>query len=211
MTNPIPWQDLLGKALEGSHIGLLYRDEAQLAETASHYISEGLKRGEAVIVVATAAHWSALVAALTIRHNIDLADVMVKGQLRTVDAHVALSAVMADGMPQKHRFHETAGSLIERARKHFGAVRVYGEMFNILWQRGNRAAAACLEELWKDLSKRYSFSRLCPCQADERHADAYNAALEFLAAKHSHVLTRTSGRSVRGRPAGEPPDEPDKS
>jgi hypothetical protein len=40
-------------------------------------------------------------------------------------------------------------------------VRAYGEMVDILWQQGKRAAALALEEMWTDLAEVFPFDLLC--------------------------------------------------
>ncbi len=166
MQHPSSWRELLGGIKEGQHIGHRFRDEGQLVDAATHYVAEGLRRGEAVIVVTSSSRWASLVGRLATTPGVDLVESVMKGQLRSVDADVALSSVMVDGMPERHRFMELSRDLIGRARARFGAVRVFGEMANILSQNGNRAAATRLEEFWKSLASNLPFALLYPCQAE---------------------------------------------
>ena len=197
------WRQMLSGPSAGHHIAQLYRHEEQLAETASHYISEGLQRGEAVVVVATAAHWTRFVSRLATNRTVDLVDVVMKGQLRIMDAEVALSAIMSDGMPQWASFRERAGEIIERSRKRFGMVRIYGEQADILWQKGARQAAVRLDEFWNELGRQHAFSLLCAYRTDDADPEAYNATRECVCRTHTHLVPRPrNGSGNTGTPDG---------
>lgn len=210
------WRQMLSSPSAGHHIVQLYRHEEQLAETASHYISEGLQRGEAVVVVATAAHWTVFVSRLATNRKVDLVDVVMKGQLRIMDAEVTLSAIMSDGMPQWESFRERAGEIIERSRKRFGMVRIYGEQADILWQKGERQAAVRLDEFWNDLGRQHAFSLLCAYRTDDADPKAYNATLESVCRTHTHLVPRlrnapgttgTPEAATPGLPSASTPEE----
>ncbi|HYD63348.1 MAG TPA: MEDS domain-containing protein [Noviherbaspirillum sp.] len=163
---PSSLRELLGGIREGQHIGHRFKDDGQLVEAACQYVADGLRRGEAVIVVATATRWASLVGGLATMRGVDLVESVMKGQLRSVDAEMALASVMVDGMPEKHRFMQLSEDLIARARARFGAVRVFGEMGSILSKSGNPAAATRLEEFWKGLAGNLPFALLYPCHAE---------------------------------------------
>lgn len=184
------WRQMLDSLPGGHHVAQLYRNDEQLAETVSHYIAQGLQRGEAVVIIATAAHWTAFVARLATNRTVDLVDVVMKGQLRIMDAEVTLSALMANGMPQWERLQERAGDIIARSRKRFGKVRIYGEMVDILWQKGNRQAAERLEEFWNKLARQEAFSLLCAYRADDADLETYNATLECVCRTHTDLVPR---------------------
>ena len=189
-------EDTPEAARPGQHIGQLYRSDEQLVDDACCYMVEGLQRGEAVIVVTTQSHWSAMVGRLALERRIDLVEAVMHGQLRNMDAGIVLSALLVDGMPDSRRFEENAGSLIGRARQRFGSVRVFAQLAGILWQEGNREAAIRLEELWDGLAARLPFTLLCPYQADTG-ADGYNLLLKCVCSAHSHLHPRGySGRAI---------------
>lgn len=180
-------QDVQDRPAAPKHSARLYRTDAELADAVSRFIVEGLRRGEAVLVIATAANWALFVARLARHADIDLASTIVNGQLRIMDADLALSVVMSDGMPAWCRVHETASSIIEGGRKRFGGIRVYGEMVNILWQKGNRAAAEELELHWNALAYRYPVTRLCAYRVCDSDPDAYNELLGCVCRSHAEV------------------------
>lgn len=180
-------QDVQEKPAAANHAARLYRTDVELADAVSRFIVEGLRRGEAVLVIATATHWAQFVAHLARHADVDLASTIVNGQLRIMDADLALSAIMSDGMPEWHRVHETASSIIEGGHKRFGGIRVYGEMVNILWQNGNRAGAEELERHWNALAYRYPVTRLCAYRVCDSDPDSYNALLGSVCRSHAKV------------------------
>lgn len=187
------------------HVAHLYESEEELAASASRFIAEGLHRGEAVLVIATAAHWALFVARLATDTAIDLAGAIVSGQLRIMDANLAVSAVVVDGLPQWHRVNESASSIIENSLRRFGALRVYGEMVDLLWERGNRVGAAMLETHWNALAHQYPIDRLCVYRTNAAEKGAHNALLRCVCRTHSRILPRT------GYPGTDAQDDSDDS
>lgn len=185
---------LLHQAPEGpsaaTHVAMLYKDKDELAGSVSRFIAEGLLRGEAVLVAATAEHWTLFVGRLALDPAIDLTDAIMRGQLRILDANTVLSAIMADGKPHCHRVRERAGSIIENSYKRFGAVRIYTEISNILCQHVSLAAAECMELCWKELAFRYPYTLLRAFCVDESDQTAYQATLECVRRTHSRLLPR---------------------
>lgn len=188
MNDPVLRDDMIGAARAGQHIGQFYSNIEQMIVTACRYVVEGLRRREAVIVVTTRAHWSAMVGRLAMRSTVDLSDAVMSGQLRHVDADIVLSAVLDDGVPNSRRFQDRTSSLIEKAHQRFGAVRVFAELTGMLWQQGNPWAAMRLEELWNGLAAQLPFALLCPYHNDLSDSEAYNPSLKRVCSVHSDVV-----------------------
>src|SRR2546423_15262057 len=112
---------------------------------------------------------------------------MRNGQLTLVEAEHALAKCMVDGAPQWSAFHASIGGLLAELRLQYPAVRAYGEMVDVLWQRGERDAALRLEEYWNELAKRQSFSLFCAYRMDNLDGDGYGP-LECICAAHSHFI-----------------------
>ncbi len=66
-------------------------------------------------------------------------------------------------------------------------MRAYGEMVDVLWQRGERDAAIRLEEFWNDLAKLQTFSLLCAYEMDPLDPAAYHP-LECVCKVHTHLI-----------------------
>src|SRR2546430_7836376 len=63
---------------------------------------------------------------------------------------------MVGDEPSWERFSATIAPVLEqcRATRTAARVRVFGEMVDVLWRAGNRAAAVRLEDLWNDLDRK---------------------------------------------------------
>ncbi|MEO7731754.1 MAG: HAMP domain-containing sensor histidine kinase, partial [Kofleriaceae bacterium] len=88
--------------------------------------------------------------------------------------------------PSWERFRHTIGGLIERGGG--TCVRAYGELVDLLWARGARAAAIQIEQFWNDLARSHAFSLLCAYGMGHfAHSDAAEA-LERVCEAHNHVI-----------------------
>lgn len=159
------------------HFVQLYQDSAPLAEAVAEYIGTGLARGEAAIVIARPEHRAAFLEKL---ENSE--------RLRLLDAQETLERFMVNGMPRWTSFHEVVGGLIADLRLQYPAVRAYGEMVDVLWQRGEREAAIRLEEYWNELGRLQAFSLFCAYRMDPLDATAYGGPLESVCKVHTHVI-----------------------
>ena len=105
-----------------------------------------------------------------------------------LDAHDTLSKFMVDGMPSWERFRAVIGPVIESvAGPSRRKVRAYGEMVDVLWQRGEQQAAICLEEMWNDLRHHHDFNLLCAYANDSQYS-AHGIAQ--ICGVHTHVEPR---------------------
>jgi hypothetical protein len=186
--NAISWRQTLNDLDAGHHVAKLYRNDEQLARVVGDYIAEGLRRGEAVIVVATAEHWESFLRHLAAKQDFDIADVVMRGQLQILDAQLTLSAFMAEGMPQWTNFNEAVSGIITQTRKRFGEIRIYGEMVDILCEERNRIAANRLEEFWNDLAEPHDFSLLCAYRVGESDSSDHAEILASVCKTHSRVI-----------------------
>jgi hypothetical protein len=181
------WPQLLQEPAGGDHFVQVYHDERFLAETVAHYVGIGLKRGEGVVIIARPSHQTAFVEALE-REGIASQEAAERGQLLLYDAEETLARFTAGGMPDWQSFHALIGGVIAKLRLDYPSVRAYGEMVDVLWQRGERDAAVRLEEFWNDLAKLQTFSLLCAYYMDNLEADAYHGPLECVCKVHTHLI-----------------------
>jgi DcmR-like sensory protein len=181
------WPDLLQQPQDGDHFVQVYRDEAFLGEAVAEYTGTGLRRGEGVIIIATPSHRAAFSLQLE-AEGFDVAEALHRGQLIMLDAQETLSKCTAGGMPDWQTFHALIGGIIATMRLEYPTVRAYGEMVDLLWQRGERDAAIRVEEFWNDLAKLQTFSLLCVYFMDNLDASAYTGPLECICKVHSHLI-----------------------
>lgn len=179
------WPELLQRPAGGDHFVQVYRDEAFLFDAVAEYAGTGLRRGEGVIIIATPAHRAAFADRLERDGRLEAAQ--ARGQLVLLDAAQTLARFSAGGMPDWQTFHAEIGGVIARLRLQYPTVRAYGEMVDVLWQRGERDAAIRLEEFWNDLAKLQTFSLLCAYQLDPLDA-ASSHPLERVCKVHTHLI-----------------------
>jgi hypothetical protein len=188
MTTITHWQELLKRPAGGNHIAQVYQDEEFLTEAVTHFICSGLHRSDGMLVISTMAHWTAF-RKHAAAEGFSLEDATQSGQLQYWDADSTLANFMVDGKPDRHLFHKEVGDMIVKLLRQHPTVRVYGEMVDLLWQDGNRAAAVQLEEFWDILLDRQPISLLCAYCMDNLNPAVYGGPIEGVCRTHSHVIT----------------------
>jgi hypothetical protein len=183
----VTWPELLREPASGSHFVQVYADEAFLLEALAEYVGTGLRRGEAAILITTPAHRSAFLSRLE-SDGIAASATVRRRQLVLLDADETLARFTTGGMPDWQSFHALIGGVIAKIRLDYPAVRAYGEMVDVLWQRGERDAALRLEEFWNDLARLQTFSLLCTYKLDNLDGAAYRGPLECICKVHTHLI-----------------------
>lgn len=171
------------------HLVEFYESDSALVELVGEFVSPRLQAGSPVVVVATAAHRSALADALA-GLGIDVAAARRKQWLVELDAAQALERFMVDGVPDPVRFGRLVGGLIGRASGASPELRVYGELVSLLWDRGQRSAALQLEALWNRLLARQRFSLLCTYPLASADFGPNTAPFRSICSSHSAVRLR---------------------
>ena len=164
------------------HFVQLYDEPLTLARALADYVGTGLARGEAAMVIATPAHRSEF-----LRRIEGAQRAIEEGRLNVLDVEQTLGRFMANGMPQWTPFHEVVGGLIAELRLRYPAVRAYGEMVDVLWQRGERDAALRLEQYWTELAQLQTFSLFCAYKMDPLDKAAYGGPLESVCNAYTHM------------------------
>jgi len=181
------WRELLQEPSGGNHFVQVYKDEAFLLEAVAEYAGTGLRRGEAVVIIATPSHRAAFMQRLE-GDGIAAEEARQRGQLLLLDADETLARFTPGGMPEWQSFHALLGGVIAKLRLEHPSVRAYGEMVDLLWQRGEREAAIRLEEFWNDLAGLQTFSLLCAYYMDHLDPAAYSGPLDCICRVHSHLI-----------------------
>jgi hypothetical protein len=180
-----PIDEVVRNPAPGDHFVQLYDAAAPLAEVVADYVRTGIERGEAAIVIATPEHRASFLGQLNLAEAQNLV---------VLDAERTLARFMANGMPQWKPFHELVGGLIADLRLRYPAVRAYGEMVDVLWQRGERDAAIRLEEYWNELGRLQTFSLFCAYRMDPLDSGAYGGPLESVCKTHTHLIPARDSR-----------------
>ena len=186
-----PWEKLLEGPHSRGHVVQLYEqgDELSLAANVSRYLWEGLKRGEAALVVATPDHRELFCRELG-KLGAPIPSVIESGQLVFLDALGTLARCMTGSQPEWLLFENIIGAAIGRAWPRQGdtGLRAYGEMVGLLWKAGQLAAAIRLEQLWNRLLAQSSFSLYCSYAIDIFSKDFHPRPIDAILRAHTHVI-----------------------
>ena len=184
-----PWSALLADAAPRDHIVQLYQDEKFLSRAVCRFAVSAINHGEGVILVPTSAHWNALRPRLE-AEGVDIKAAQASGQLTVVDADQLLPHFMRGAMPDAPLFLGLAGETIAQARggDRFTKVRWWGEMVNVLWERGDVAASMDLEDLFHKLAYDQEIAIFCSFLMDNFDGDVHARMLPRLGQNHSHLI-----------------------
>ena len=190
----------LAKPAAGDHIVQFYEDERFLFDAVAHFAGAGLAAGEPVLIVATEPHRMAF-AQLLQRNGCRVEEAVASGLLTMLDAQETLLRFMVGNEPDAERFYSVLGEALQnsRAQRSQARVRVFGEMVDLLWRGGNRAAAIRLEELWNELARLHSFTLLCAYAMGNFYMPGDGEPFDKVCGRHSHVIPgneRTALRSL---------------
>src|SRR5205085_410118 len=111
------------------------------------------------LVIATPLHVQQIEERLAVR-GIDLELARDSGRYVVLDAQRTMDSFLVEGWPDAQRFNQIFAQLLN-AHSAGDPPVIFGEMVALLWSEGKHAAAVCLEQLWNQLSRRYTFSLLC--------------------------------------------------
>ena len=181
------WHGLLSTPLPGNHVAQLYTDRDFLARAVGRWVGDGLRQGEAVIVIATPLHWRATLRELD-QHHIPVERFERRGQLVVRDAGETLAAFMIEGAPDRDRFRAVIGRVIDDVNgAGFRKVRGFGEMVDIL-RRTDLTATFQLEALWNELLVERGIALLCGYSLDTFDPAIYRGVLQEVSRSHSHLI-----------------------
>src|SRR5215207_2889101 len=141
--------ELLDRLEPEEHVVQLYgADDRLLTGNVGRYLSEGLKRGDGLLVIASPEHRSTLVRQL--REDTAYPKAVLEGRLVFLDAATTLARFMVNGVLDPARFHAAVGQALRgvQLRAVHTGVRAYGEMVGLLWKATEYTAAIQLEQLW---------------------------------------------------------------
>lgn len=177
----------------GSHAVQFYEDEPFVQHAIAEFFTQGAHPGDAFILVSRPRTFKAVAEHLTSgRYGpaINVAD-----RVLFIDAEEALPQIMEGETLDLARAERLFRHVLSQSspRHAHGTVRLYGEIVDILCQRGRHSAALQLEGLVSALlDLKPQLSILCG-YAIERFKDDTNAAkLRAVCQKHTHVIPAES-------------------
>jgi hypothetical protein len=145
--------------------------------------------GDRLLIVMRLEEWNRVASELP-RDEVCLSDALRARQLTVLDAAATLSSFLREGIPDATLFESAVGDEIRRLTADGHALRIYGDMVDLLAHDGNFDAAARLETLWNDLQARVPFTLLCGYSAahfsERRDLDALTTICRLHAQVSAH-------------------------
>jgi hypothetical protein len=169
----------------GVHVCQFFDSDESRVEAVAAFIADGLRQGDRTIVIARPVQWAALSERLE-AVNLPVHRELGRGTLIVKDATDTLHRLSPGGSVAAEAFTATVGATLRRVAA-LGPVRAYGEMVDILAQRGDFEEAIRLEALWNHLLADVPFSLLCGYAAASFVAPASHRALRRICAEHGDV------------------------
>lgn len=185
------WEKLLENPPPHGHVVQLYdeNNDRLLTRNVTRYLSEGLKRGDGLLVIAARKHTEAFDRHLE-KMGAQPALAVRRGRLIFLDAQDMLAKFMVDGQPEWRRFENTITPVVGALRAHTEetGLRAYGEMVGVLWKQGAFSAAIRLEEFWNKLLASAGINLFCAYPIDIFDEEFKATGVDALLCDHTHLL-----------------------
>ena len=161
------------------HVVQIYGDDRVFLDGLEGFVGNGLRSGEAAIVIATATHLHGLEKRMR-QNGVDVGKARAENRYVPRLAEDVLSEFMVKDWPDEALFIQSMEGLIRSARGEGNRrVRAFGEMVAILWARGNHAATIHLELLWTKVLSTEKFPLFCAYPRDTFSRNATESIVEI--------------------------------
>jgi hypothetical protein len=161
------------------HVVQIYADDRIFLDGLEGFVANGLHKGEAAIVIATATHLHGLEKRLR-DNGVDVDRARAERRFVSRLAEDVLAQFMVKDWPDETRFLATMEQLVAMARgEERRGVRAFGEMVAILWSRGNHAATLHLELLWSGVGAAGKIPLFCAYPRDTFARNATESIVEI--------------------------------
>jgi MEDS: MEthanogen/methylotroph, DcmR Sensory domain len=172
----------------GHFVQLYGQDDRLLTRNLVRYLSEGLRRGDGLLVIAVPEHIEPVIE--TLRQDRTYSRAVLEGSLVFLDAETTLSQIVVDDRPDRERFEAQVGGALRQVQDRAGhsCVRAYGEMVGLLWRQVRFTAAEMLEDYWNGLLRVNSLSLFCAYPIDIFGDDFRFETMDQVLCAHTHML-----------------------
>lgn len=170
-----------------------YSADSVLEESFARFIATALEADNAAILLATKSHGEGVVQRLK-SAGFDVDGAMRQGTYVSLDAVEMLSAIMANGTPDRFRFLEGLAGLIElvakAAKKEHARIVICDECVGLLCAQGSTNAAVRLEEVGNNLIQMHNVDILCAYPLSGFQGQGNDPAFKAISAAHTAVYSR---------------------
>jgi hypothetical protein len=172
--------------ITSEHIVQFFDSDESRAECVAQFLADGYHHGELVIVVARPSNWAGVAEQLEAL-RVPVQNAIADGTIVVRDAIDTLRRLTRSGVPDAGAFEATVGTAVVELAQRGTRVRAYGEMVDILAERGELVDAIELEHLWCGLGERVPLFLMCGYSAAHFVATATHRALREICGAHTAV------------------------
>ncbi|MER2513909.1 MAG: MEDS domain-containing protein [Nitrosomonas ureae] len=178
---------VLTDPISGNHIVKVCRDQGVKVNSVAQYVVKGLSNGEAVAIIARPSLRKALMD-FFVTQGLDVQSFKDQGKIKFLDAEFLLSSLWMDDGIDAEAFEKFVSDPLGVMKLKYDKIRIFGEMVDVLWQKGAYDEAMQLEDRWNDLFKKIEFSLLCTYSFSHLDPSTYDEALERICRCHTHHI-----------------------
>jgi hypothetical protein len=175
-----------GEIAPCNHVVQIYEDDRVFLDLLTGFVTGGINAGECVIIIATAAHLTALNERLR-EEQYNVFALKLSDQLIFLNAEEALNSFMVNDWPDEILFRHLVSGLVSKAKLRNRKVRAFGEMVALLWAQGHNGATVQLEHLWNKFCGTEAFTLFCAYPRSGFTQDPHTSVLNICGA-HSKMV-----------------------
>jgi len=174
-----------------NHTAHFYRDQATLYRTIAEFLAAGARQGDSLVMISRPETFTAVSELL----NGGAKLVVDQDDILFINARTALGEFMENDRPDPVRFQQGFAQLMAGARSNpKKAVRMFGEMVDLLCRDGNHEGSVCLEDLWNGIASAYEpVSVLCGYSIGHFDNDPNAVRYHAICRQHSHIIPAEPG------------------
>lgn len=146
--------------MSNGHIVQLFDSEESRASNVASFLAEGYEAHEPMLLIAQPVNWTAIITHLE-RHGVSMQRAIADGMFVVKDAQDTLQRVSPFGSPSSGAFQEVLGGTLQALARRGPRVRIYGEMADMLAQRGDFETLLKLEAIGNQLLATMPVHILC--------------------------------------------------
>lgn len=190
--DPSPWRAVLADPGAERHLVQLYRDDGFLRSAVALWAARSLRGSGGAVCIGTPEHAELLREGL-LDLELPVTRLEREGRLLFLDADATMRAFIDETGPREAPFRRVLGDALSSVRFACGGetpeVRAWGEMVNMLWQRGHLAHAQRLEDMWnRAIDDEPGLRLLCSYEADAFEPETHLGLGRALCHGHSRVI-----------------------
>ncbi len=165
------------------HVGQFFDSAESRVESVARFLGAPCRDGLPIVCVSRRSHGSAIIEQMR-RTGVPVDRAIAERRAMFYDAAQTLQRICRNGSPDATLFDQViAVNVTEAARG--GIVHAYGEIADILAERGDYSDAVMLEAFWNRLGARVPLTRLCGYAAAHFVAPETRQALRQIRAAHT--------------------------